>query len=190
MMNRTCFACGEPKEKKELGFEPTTLKTYCLNPYECTHPNEIPPRLHKKLEDAISSAPGAENMLNKSVSFRLTSFPYLAVHLANMMEEEELPTVNEALIHLINKDYSQTEKTHSPEEEIMFGSPIPDAENIVWEYKENSFGQNKLVSIEAEPEPEEERDPITNPEPLPEPEELEDNMNDAKEEQEDDEWEI
>jgi hypothetical protein len=189
MMNRTCFACGEPREKRELAFEPGTLKTYCNDKFICTNPEELPATLHKRLEDASAEIPGMDKLLGKSISARLTSFPFLAVHLNNIMEAEEI-TVNEALIHILNKDFEQTQRSDDFREKLVEEAKRNYANYVSVNDHVEKTGELPPTPLITEGEPW----AIPNPEPLPELEEVEDNgaelMNDTKEEEEDDEWEI
>lgn len=124
--DKKCYACGRERKKALLGYDPKTLKTYCIHREECPNSSDIPSVILHELttesfNDMVIDTYGDEifgaldKMLGKSVSLRLK--PALAMHLLKIMQEHDLFSINEALLYVLNRDLEQKEIT-APLEEV------------------------------------------------------------------------
>lgn len=172
-----CFACNQYINKKGLGYDIETLKTYCMNRSSCKNPSAIPAHLVEMKDSSLKTeiienyskdvAESLNKMIGKTSSARL--LPYMAMHLAKTAKENNLHSVNETLLFIIERDFSRFE-IDTPIEGIYSATikvpkaPIDRIYNEIVEEieppdKYELFNEGQLSTIF-------ERDPITNPEPI------------------------
>lgn len=107
-----CYACDREINKKGLGYDIRTLKTYCINPEQCKNPAAIPGKL-VELKDSSLRTEITENypeevaetlnrMIGKVTSARIQ--PYMAMHIMKTAQENNLHSVNETLLFILERD--------------------------------------------------------------------------------------
>lgn len=192
--NKICYACGQEKRRRQLGYDIRTLKTYCKE--DCPHPELIPnvklvELRTDDLKDALESHYDTELMqafnrvLGKTVSTR--PVPAMAMHLMKTAQANELETISETLTFILERDFANYE---------IPGPLVPEEETAAEEVQAEIVDNKPWARLEPI------KDPITEGKPynmlesrIPTPEEIQIKVNEKpiepkQEEEDDDEWEI
>jgi hypothetical protein len=190
--SKHCFTCGKQKPRKELGYDLSTLKTYCNDNPAC-YKGDLLPLEGDTIREALYAnydrefVDSLDRMLGKPLSTRLQ--PYLAMHVLKVAEANELTSFNEALLFILNDHFNREELTDFtlPEwkeypTEVCEDCEEPE-ETIIKPEEREMLDAYKTIEEAFAPEEEETiPPPAIDPEiPLDEPEE---------QEEETDEWEI
>ena len=149
MHNQKCYACGKPQGASFLGYDPRTLKSYCLR--NCRNSKAIPkditliPADNDSLLAAIQKTyTGATeemilSLMGKTASVRLQ--PAHIMHLMKVAELEGFEAVQHTLVNIIENDMKERNLDHVILEDMN------SSDSYEPEYEEDE--------PEFEPEPEE-----------------------------------
>jgi hypothetical protein len=116
--SKKCFACGIERHKKDLGYDISTLKTYCRYSEQCPNAHQIPDvdlveLSTESLQQAIkehyegSAAESLIAMLGKTTGARLS--PALVMHLLKFAEAEDFYSINGTIIHILEEHMANNE---------------------------------------------------------------------------------
>ena len=153
MHNQKCYACGKPQGASFLGYDPRTLKSYCLK--NCRKPKLIPqgieliPMDNDSLLAAIQenytgyTEEMITSLLGKTASVRLQ--PAHIMHLMKVAELEGFDKIQATLVNIIENDMKERNLDHvqlddseieapeevEPEEEEYTPEPEPEEPKTV-----------------------------------------------------------
>lgn len=184
--NKICYACGQEKRRRQLGYDIRTLKTYCKK--DCPNHTEIPnvdlvELRTEDLKDALDSYYSKEllqvfnRVLGKTVSTR--PVPAMAMHLMKTAQKHDLSSISETLTFILDRDFANYEVKEDLQAELEqveaeLKTELVDYSVIV----EDTYVENHLLpEPEIQPEPVEEIKIVVNEkeiEPVQEEEEEDD----------------
>lgn len=164
--NKFCFACGKSLRKNSGGYDPATMKTYCVDARRCNERNpnyygirvELIPMVKedillalRKYYDDPSVAEMFDKTLGKSSSVRLN--PAIVMHLMKFAQEHNISSLNATVVEILEQHVLQNNLDHVD----LIGCPWDSS------VRESAFGRNKTkLKITPAVNPEEEE---TKPKP-------------------------
>jgi hypothetical protein len=116
--SKICFACGIERHKRDLGYDITTLKSYCTDKGRCPNGEDIPDvELVELSTDALQLAisenyeadvqQSLNSMLGKTIGARLN--PALVMHLLKFAEAEDFYSINATVVHILEEHMANNE---------------------------------------------------------------------------------
>lgn len=169
--NKKCYACGKPQGQMFLGYDPRTLKSYCLK--NCRKQSEQPqgielvPMTSENLLEIIAEYYDGYtedmllNLLGRTASVRLA--PAHIMHLLKVAELEGIDKIQNAMVNIIehdmmerNLDYINLTAMEDLDTEETIYEPEPEEieeEPVVEVVKEKPKKQKKTEPEEVKEEP-------------------------------------
>lgn len=151
--SRFCYACGRERPRRLLGFDPNTLKTYCLDADRCRSSDrpdvELVPVSYDDVMKSVEEhypddvVDGVKKMLGKAISFRAT--PAHIMHILRVSQEYSLESLNATLLHIIEEHM----KEHNLDDVEL--------EECYWETTPPKKTKPKKEASKPKPEPEPEK---------------------------------
>jgi hypothetical protein len=143
--SKKCFACGIERHKKDLGYDISTLKTYCRYSEQCPNAHQIPDvdlveLSTESLQQAIkehyegSAAESLIAMLGKTTGARLS--PALVMHLLKFAEAEDFYSINATILHILEEHMVNNEITDDLEGSNFTHKQEPKAKTVEYEVHE------------------------------------------------------
>lgn len=146
--NSKCYACGKPQGSSYLGYDPRTLKTYCVK-RKCRNKEAIPTDIElvpvdtDSLKEAVhdhyhgNTEEMILSLMGKTASARL--LPAHIMHLMKVAEVYGLDKIQHVLVNIIEADMEERNLDHvilsesdfsdlEEEEQVQEQAPTPKEE--------------------------------------------------------------
>ena len=161
--NTKCYACGKPQGQSLMGYDPRTLKTYCMK-RKCRNQDEIPKDIElvpvdtDSLKESISQHYFGDteemifSLMGKTASARLD--PAHIMHLMKVAEINGFDKIQHTLVDIIENDMKERNLDHVILSESDFNE-IEEEEEVVTPTPKKKAAPKTKQGVKEEVEEEE-----------------------------------
>ena len=158
--NKKCYACGRHRTSRYLGYDPRTMKSYCIDPRMCPAASKIPEvelipfdrdvmirMLSEHYDGPVLEA--LDKLLGKTHSFRPT--PAQTMHILKIAQTYNLTSLNSTILHILEQHMEEHPMDHVELNEINWSL---DHKGFTTQRERKRPQPRRTPEVEAAPEPE------------------------------------